>query len=259
MPDAACLTSEEAENLKAYVKNGGNLIASFEAGFYDEQGQFTERLFDLFGLAEAEGTLPVYMGENYIRLNEDYGPWKRGTMLERGAYVLKVKAKPSVTIPMNFLNPLEKVYAPLTGDSIWPAMVLNDYGRGRVAYFPEALGHFFGQTGMVSAESRMVVTVKEFIGEPMVALNAPKTVAMEVFRQKDSQRWLIHLMNMGVDGRPVNEFLPVQNLTLKIKLDHQPKIVAALRENPSLKYSYKGHELYITELKLSEYEVIILE
>jgi hypothetical protein len=259
LPDCACLSAEDADSLKAYVRNGGNLVASFEAGFYDEKGQFTQTMFELFGLEDVEGAFPVYMGENYIQLNEDYQGWKRESLIERGAYVLKVKAASSAKRPMNFMEPLAKVYTPLKGVSPYPALVLNTYGKGRVAYFSEAVGHFYDQTGMISAEKRIAQTVRKFIGESIVTIDAPKTVAVELFRQKNPDRLLIHLVNVSVDGRPVNEFLPVRDINLKVRVDRKPKKVFALRENTALESSCDGTNLKIKGLSLSVYDVIVLE
>lgn len=259
LPDGACLAEESALAVKDFVKNGGSLIASFESGLYDGEGEFTRSLFELLGIDEVEGLFPVVSGENYIQATQDHLKFRKGSLIERGPYVLKVKPAKEVEMPFFFLNPVERVYTPLKGISSYPALLLNKYGEGKVAYFPEAIGYFLDQTGMISAEARVAGTVKSFITNPLLEVEAPKTISIEVYRQKSYSRILIHLVNNTIDGRPVNEFIPVKEIRLRLNLTEKPKKVFGLRENKRIVGSSTSEGFIIRLSVLHLYEIIVLE
>ena len=42
LPNATCLKKEAAERIRDFVKNGGNIISTFETSFYNETGKKLE-------------------------------------------------------------------------------------------------------------------------------------------------------------------------------------------------------------------------
>ncbi len=259
LPDGACLTGEEAEVLKRFVAGGGNLVVSFEAGLYDEKGEFNRQMFDLLGIDGVEGIFPVMMGENYLRAEKNYLGWSKENILERGEYALKIKPRPGVETPFYFMEPIPSLYMPIKGVSDYPAMILNRYGKGRVAYFPEAIGHFFGQKGMISAEERIVRTVRSFQDQTILDVKAPGSVSVELYRQPKKNRWIIHLVNNSVTSRPVKEFLEVRNIELSLHISRRPKNIFALRENNAIASSWTESKILLHNINLLLYEVIVVE
>lgn len=259
LPDAACLDDETAATIRKFVEDGGCLLASFEAGFYNGKGEYTEDLFDLLGIEKVEGAFKVTMGENYSQFQKDCLSFRSGQMIERAAYVMKVKAASDSDVPAILFKPIEGAYIPLKGLSEYPSLIVHNYGKGKVAYYPEAVGQFFGETGMVNTEKRIADMVKEFVGKSVVELDAAKTISMEVFKQADENRMVIHLVNNTIDGRPVNEFIPVHDLKLTLSLDSQPKSIRALRENKDLNVEHANGSCTIRVPMVSEYEVIAVD
>jgi hypothetical protein len=259
LPDGACLTAGEAEALKCFVANGGNLVASFEAGFYDEKGQLTDRMFDLLGIEEVEGVFPVMLGENYLQATEGFLTWKKGNILERGPNALKVKARSGTQTPFFFVEPIPSLYMPIKGISSYPAMIIHRYGKGKIAYFPEAIGHFYGRTGMISAEERILKTIRSFQDQSLLEVKAPGSVSVEMYSQPGKNRWIIHLVNNSTAGRPVKEFLEVRDIQLTLRIPKPPKKVFALRENPDVKHSIAPEGITIKNIRLKMYEILVME
>ncbi len=52
LPNVTCLKKEAAERIRNFVKNGGNILSTFETSFYNETGKKLEKplLNDVFGL-----------------------------------------------------------------------------------------------------------------------------------------------------------------------------------------------------------------
>lgn len=259
LPDAACLDEKSILKIREFVQQGGCLLTSFEAGFYDGQGNYTETLFDLLGIDKVEGCFPVTTGENYIQVMEDYFSFPKGSLVERSPYALKVKARPNTEIPFFFLEPMVGSYVPLKGLSSYPALVINHYGPGKVVYFPEALGSFFGTSRMISAEKRIVQALQKMNEETLLETQAPATVSLEIYRQGKNNRLIVHLINNTVDDRPVKEFLPVKNIMLKLNLPKEPREILVLRENKKLKTSFQSGKLILKISTLSTYEVIVIQ
>ena len=259
LPDAACLDYDAVLAIKEFVNKGGNLVCSFEAGQYDGEGDYSEELFELLGIEKIEGAFPVVRGENYAEMASDYVGFKAGELIERAEYALKVRAAQGAETPIFFMSPLTGSYVPLQGVSSLPALIINNYGRGKVAYFPEAIGHFYSVTGMPNAEERIAGIVKALTKEPMLEVSAPKTVSVEVFRQKDKNRIILHLVNNTVDSRPATERLPVMNISVNVHLDCNPKEVYTLREKNGLEWKMDGSRLQIHIPLLDLYEVICIE
>jgi len=257
--DGACLSESATEAVRKFVENGGNLAASFEAGHYDERGNPTDRLFDLLGIDKVDGAFNVMMGENYVKIDQDHLGFNAGGMIERGNYVLNVQAATDTETPALFMEPLERSYVAIKGVTKYPAIIMKKSGKGRVIYFPEAIGQFVGETGMISAEQRITRAVELLNGKPLLETNLPKSVSVEMYRQEKTGRFMIHLMNNTVDNRPVNEFLPVHDIELTLNIPQNPAKVFGLRENGNLEFSRNETSIKIKIPRLKMYEVVVIE
>ncbi|MDD2486517.1 MAG: beta-galactosidase trimerization domain-containing protein [bacterium] len=259
LPDAACLDYEAVLALKEFVSKGGNLVCSFEAGQYDAEGDYSQELFELLGIEQIEGAFPVVRGENYEKVISDYVGFKAGDLIERAEYALKVKAVQGAETPMLFMNAIKGFYVPLQGVSSCPALIISSYGQGKVAYFPEALGHFYGVTGMPNAEDRIAGTVKSLISNPMLEIRAPGTISLEAYRQSRQDRIVLHLVNNTVDGRPARHRLPVTDISISVNLDRNPQEVYTLRENKGIEWRMDGSRLEIHIPVIDLYEIVSIE
>jgi hypothetical protein len=189
------------------------------------------------------------------------GHWgfKTGTLLERGSHALKVKAREGVQTPERFREAMERPYEALKGLSPYPAALVSTTGKGKVIYFPEAMGEFYGRLRMPTAEARITGAIEELLGTPALEISAPKTVSVDVYRKKGARTLTLHLVNNTTDGQPATELLPVSGIIIRLRLEHPPATVKGLRENKRLKTSYAGGVLEIRVPQLQMYEVIVIE
>ncbi len=258
-PDAYCFDESSAEELKKYIHTGGNAIFSFEAGLYNEIGEPTEELFDLLGIAKIDGAFTPMLGENYIKITTPFAELHNNTLIERSDYALKILPQRNVKTYSYFMEPLDKVYTPLKDISKYPAIIINNFGRGKVIYFAEAIGQFFKKTGIISAEQRIIGAIKYLVTSPIISTTAPKTVSIELYKQKD--RFILHLVNNTFDHRPVNEFIPLTNISITLSLPLQNPIaeIRPLRENSFLRTEIDDNRITLTIPQLKLYELIVIE
>ena len=259
LADAVCLTPEAASAIREFVHRGGNLLASYEAGLYDDRGEASTAQFEMLGIREVAGAFPLYRGENYVQAVSDYWEIAKGRLLERAGQALKVRAADGVDSPSRFLEPLDRPYVPLKGVSEFPALLTHRYGQGKVVYFPEAMGVFVGENRMPSAEMRIGKAIDFLLAEPIIKVDAPRTGAVDAYRLKGTNRIAVHLVNNTIDGHPVGEFLPVFDVAFKIRTGAAPKETLALRENGKVEVKHRDGWTEVRLPKLSLYEVVVID
>nr|HDO81174.1 hypothetical protein [Candidatus Bathyarchaeota archaeon] len=264
LPNSACLSATQISAIKEFVGNGGKLLATFETSLYDERGRRTEnRLNEVLGIKEIVGTFPAVLGENYMRVMEDYPPFRKGRLLPRGPYCMKIKPARDVYTPIMFLEHIPRVYMPLTEESIYPALMLNEYKTGAAAYFPQLIGLFYARYKMEEMRYLICSTVNVLKPSLPVEVLAPPTVQVEVYSQGSNRdRLIIHLVNnCGDMKRPISHITPVRNITIKIRSDIiEPRKVYALRENlDAIKFKKVNDEVEIDIPRLEFYEVLVAE
>ncbi|MCL1857203.1 MAG: beta-galactosidase trimerization domain-containing protein, partial [Kiritimatiellaeota bacterium] len=73
LPTVACLGAKNAAAIKAFVKDGGNLITTLDTGFYNEDGTPlpSPRLLDLQGVKKIDGIINAPPGCCYQRMTAD--------------------------------------------------------------------------------------------------------------------------------------------------------------------------------------------
>ena len=92
-----------------------------------------------------------------------------------------------------------------------------------------------------------------------MTVDAPRTVSVDVYRLKGTNRIAVHLVNNTIDSHPVGEFLPVFDVAFKIRTGAAPKERGALRENDKIEGNYRDGWTEVRLPKLSIYEVVIIE
>ena len=260
LPDFACLSDGQWKAIEGFVKNGGSLIASFDAGLYDERGEprFVEERLNLFGIERIEGAFPAIRGENYIIAKENIFGFNKGNLIERSPYALKVKIKEGVHIPFLFMNPLERVYTPLRGESSYPAVIINNYGRGRIVYFAFPIGTFYG-SDRIGTQECLIRSSIDYLRSPEIVISAPPTVEAEFYRQKNTGRLILFLVNNTGDmQRPLSYINPVSNIDISIK-NRSIKSVYSVASNREIAFERKEDTITLTLPSLKEFDIIKLE
>jgi len=260
LPDFACLSDKQWEEIESFVREGGSLVASFESGLYDERGnpRFTEQRLGLLGIKEIEGAFPPARGENYIIAQEDLWGFKKNNLIERPPYALQLREIENTATPFLFMNPLERVYMPLQGVSDYPAVIINNFGRGRVVYFTFPIGTFYGSERIPTHE-QLIKYVIGYLGTPRIEVCAPPSVEVEAYRQESTGRIIIQLINNTGDmQRPLTCINPVSNIEISMEND-SIKSGYLISDKAPLCISRQGEKLTFNIEVLRDFEVVVLE
>jgi hypothetical protein len=233
LPNVESLSTRQCEELAAFVRRGGGLVATSETSLRDERGD--ERadfgLAGLFGVSFA-GRRPGPVRNAYLRLEHETAkghPLLAGLedapRIIHGAWLVDVKptaplANPPVTlIPAYPDLPMEKVYVRQPKTDV-PQLYLREVGSGRVAYFPWDVDRTFWEV-LAPDHFKLMRNAVAWVTreEPPVAVTGPGVLDVTVWRQKDSLTvHLVNLTNPMMMKGPVRELLPVGEQRVRLRM-----------------------------------------
>jgi hypothetical protein len=261
LPNSACLSDPQVRAIETFVKSGGRLVASFESGLFDELGNLREvpALDKILGVRERREMLPAMLGENYMRVVRGLLSLPAGLLLPRGPFCLKVEPAANADAPVLFLEPIRSLYMPLPNESPYPALILNHYGKGEIAYFPQLIGSFYATHRIEDTEGLIASTIREMDDSIPLRVNAPPTVLVDLKTQGSGNRHVIHMVNCSGDmQRPVTRILPVGGIEVELK-GEGIRMARTLTDNHELGLIRKGEWVKMTLPRLDFYEVIVTE
>ncbi len=235
LPNIAALSDEQCDQLRAYVRGGGSIVATFETSLYDEWGEQRKNfgLADLFG-ARFTGRVTRRMQNSYLTVRKDPATGKPHPIL-RGLEdaeriingVQRVDVTPTAPMPNPPLTlvpsypdlPMEEVYPrQLTTDI--PEVYLRESGGGRVVYFPWDIDRTFWEVLSADHGKLLANAVDWAADEPRpVVVTGPGMVDVAVWRQKDSMTvHLVNLTNPMMMKPPYREVIPLAGQSLSVRL-----------------------------------------
>ena len=270
LPNLGYISDELAQILTIYVKNGGGLIATFETSLYNEKWEKLNN-FKLSKIFDVD-----YLGINRGPLPYSYQLIRENTSLTKGLEDTKIIAlnglicivKPSdnlaevplTLIPEIYPQPPEYGWIETIETSI-PTVILNKVGNGRVVYFPTQIDRLYYSDhhpdyGILLKNAVKWVS-KDF---SKIEVNAPVSLYVTPFIQKDRERILIHLINTASGpSRPIFNISEVKDVSIIIKEVKEPKSVYLLRGNQSIGYNFSSDRLNLKIPVIREYDVLVLE
>jgi hypothetical protein len=239
LPNIAALSSQQCQQLKDFVANGGNLIATHETSLYDEWGR-ARKDFGLAGLfgASYAGKLDARVQNSYLNIEKTagfYHPLVRG--LENATRIIngtswvhcKPHAKPGA-VPLTLVPsypdlPMEQVY-PRMAHTDTPGVYLQESQRGRVVYFPFDLDRTFWEvlSGDHAQLLRNAVEWAHRVEQPLT-VKGRGVLDVSLWLQKDSMTaHLVNLTNPMMMKGPVREIIPAPTQTVRIRLPKGKRI-----------------------------------
>jgi Hypothetical glycosyl hydrolase 6/Beta-galactosidase trimerisation domain len=277
---------QEAEAIRAFVSNGGKLIATYETGMLDEKGQRLEQsvLADLFGVS--------YHGVSDFAISyiSDYDAISQG--IPPMPIVVRSPANPQTglfdNLPAVLVRPEEGArLAGLTHgpdyardqdkvchvspypavDTGYAAVVHNRYGRGECVYFAHSLFTTYWRDAYTPQRKLILNALDLMKPNAFMRVDAPATV--EAIATQRPGQIICHLLNyhgdkLGSECRfsaatPVamEEVIPIHNIQLRLRCAAQ-RVFLPLREQ-ELEFSSEGEHTVIALPRLDLHEIIVIE
>lgn len=276
LSNAACMSHEEMDAIRRFVKEGGGLIASYMTSLYDEQGQRRSDfgLKDIFGCSFT-GVVKDTEYDSYQKVRSDHPILKNmdientEMIINEGKTLLCNKINEAYEgvctyVPPIYNQPPEFAWIPneLTD---YPTINAGTYGKGRVVYFANQTDktcYTNGHEDLINTYFNAVDWVKR---EPFeLTTDAPDSVHIQMTCSKDDpSKRIISLVNTTAGSyRPIRSLQPIKDF--KVRLDR-----AVLKDYKILKQegqmyidqAYDNNkssiEIHISTLK--EFSAIYLE
>jgi hypothetical protein len=278
LPNIAALSTKQCEQIRAFVEQGGSVVATYETSLYDEWG-VPRKDFGLAGLfgASFAGKREGPMLNSYLELEKDprtgaYHPLLKG--FEDAVRIVnginRVAVKPigeSLPAPLQLIPsypdlPMEAVY-PRAVANPEAAVYLREVGRGRVVYFPEDIDATFWD----SLELDHAKLLKNAI---VWATNEAAPVTVEGQGVLDVTAWsqkssvtvhLVNLTNPMLMKGPVREIFPVAKQTVRIRVPAGKRVVGAklLVAGKAVPHRAEGEMVVVEVASIGVHEVVALD
>jgi hypothetical protein len=219
---ASGVSDHDAELLAEWVARGGGLLATYDTGLYDERGQLRNdggALKKVLGV-EMQGAPLGSQPDCYYRVKEHHpalGDYAPGAMIEGDNRLVPV-------VPLEGAKVLAECWGLGTEEVRGPAIVANNYGKGRSIYISGSLeaNYLYDR---VASTSRLLQAIVQYLGagapQPF-RMKAPNGVYGVLRRAPNGDLALWVLANVGfksaASGRMRQEYLPVTDIEVAIRV-----------------------------------------
>jgi len=255
LANEACLSDEQVAAIRRFVHDGGGLVATHETSRYDEKGNPRPDfgLADVFGVHYESMLPPAERPVDFVLPH----PVTRG--LNQGGRLAHDDVHAVVRLSTGRAVARLAAEDPQAGSVA--AVVVNEYGAGRVVYLPgrldavqcdrptAAIERLFGNAVRWVAAGRVPVEIK-----------APAPVAVTLFDQPD--RRLVHLVNLNGDTTyQSDEIKPVGHVLVDLRVPPGRRVtrLRQLWNKAELPFRQDADTVQFDLRELGEYEVVSAE
>jgi hypothetical protein len=232
LPNVRCMSDPEIELLQDYVREGGNVLATYATSLYDAAGK--ER---------PDYGLQALFGVNYAGRKEN-------TRKDNFQYILRkqhpVVAPDSANTELLFNAGYTALCKPAAGaevictwvptipnqppDKSWvekfptefPTLVENKYGKGRALYFANQPDVMSYELGHPDPRNLLLRSIRHLAANAIpLESNAPASVHIGLTRSlQQPGEYILSLVNItSGPTRPIRQLVPVQDITVSLRLD----------------------------------------
>ena len=275
LPNIAALSDRQCEQLRAFVENGGSVVATYETSLFDENGNRRPDfgLAGLFGVSWRK-TLPGPIPNSYLVVEEQgrshaiMKGFADAQLLIHGTYQVDVEAKASfgapllTAIPQYPSLPMEKNYWPIKHTNV-PGIYFRQAGKGRVVYFPWDIDRIYWEV-MVDDHGRLLRNAIDWAlnEERPATVTGPGVLDVTVWKQKDSMT--VHMVNLTnpMMMRPsFREMIPVgpQQVRLQLPPGKRAAKVQFLVGTAAPQVRESGGSILVTVPSVTSHEVIAVD
>jgi hypothetical protein len=276
LPNIAALSNQQCDQLRAFVKRGGSIVATYETSLYDEWGvkRTDFGLGDLFGCSFT-GKVEGPMHNSYLRLEHEAAPGhpmlkglEDAPRIINGVWRLEVEprekfARTALTLIPSYPDlPMEKVY-PRVVKTDKSQLFLRESGAGRVIYFPWDIDRTFWEV-LSPDHLRLLRNAVEWATneEPAVTVTGPGVLDVTVWRQKDSMTvHLVNLTNPMMMKGPLRELISIGPQTVRVRLPEgrQPRKVRLLAAGETPLTQRSRQYLTVKVASILDHEVVAID
>jgi hypothetical protein len=271
LPNIALLSDEQCQQLRAYARQGGSLLATFETSMYTEQNERRTDfgLADVFGIHAAGAVIGRVGNSNpfYARIEKQH-PVLEGisdtSILPGSEYRVPLTpvADPVLTVVPGYPAYPPELSYPRQPHTDEPAVVLRQNGNGRLAFFPGDIERTMWLAGNTDL-SRLLQNAIRWVGGNSAPVSIEGRGLIEVFAWETQPGFAVHVLNYTNPNAHrgwVREFYPIgeQKVSMKLPPGRGIKRVELLRAGKDIPFRVRGGSVEFTIPSVEDYEVAAL-
>ena len=272
LPNIAALSIAQCNQIRAFVEQGGSIVATYETSLYDEWGV---RRSD-FGLAQLFGTSFTGAEEgpllnSYLSLTGSHPlltGFEDATRIINGTRCVTVTPlNPDAHAPLELVPsypdlPMEEVFTrPVKTRQ--PGVLVREFGRGRVVYFPADIDRTFWEVLDVDLAKLLRNAVLWATNEPApVTVEGRGILDISVWRQTHSMTvHLVNLTNPMMMKGPLREVIPLSQQRVSIRIPQGSRVarVRLLVAGAAAPHHNEGAVIHLTVPSIGVHEVVALD
>jgi hypothetical protein len=257
LPNAAHLSEAFSAAVREYVRQGGRLLATAESSLGDGRGG---RRAD-FALGDVLGIASQGAREGHFAIERPNESEPASGVLQRIAAAGQVVFRSLAVDPAGSVCAM-KDPLPLDVPGT-PVVVTNTWGRGQSTYIAFDVGRFYEMHGDLHIGTLMAELVDGLLPARQIAVQAPRTVEVTVWRQEASQRLILHLANRTVpwslptDAREISQIVPVHDLEISLPAPFARLSISARHAKVSQRQ--QAGRLILRVKRLDAYAAVLIE
>lgn len=230
VPNGACLSDAVMSGLRTFVKSGGGLVATHETSLYDDYGAIRKdlALSDVLGAHYADSEVtPEFGGDrvwlyNHVITDDpkiSYSKMDGKTVWGGLPGTVDWLGRSLGVNPDGNAKVIGKRSSVGSRDPKWPFLILNQYGKGRVCFYPEEAGSSYYHTSYTYLRRLLRNgTIWAAKGNPSVSVEGPLCLASTYWEQNEGNRVIVQLLNdLGSTGMRARDSVTGYALTREIR------------------------------------------
>ncbi len=271
LPNIALLSDAQCAQIRAYVQQGGSLMATFETSMYTDHNERRADfgLADVFGIHTAGKVIGRRGNSNpfYARIEHQHPileSFANTNWLPGAEYRQPVAAadNPILTVVPGFVAyPPELSWAP-TPRTAEPAIILQEHGKNRTAYFPGNIEHSLWIAGNTDLSRLLQNTIRWIAGDTASCTVEGKGL-IEAFAWETEPGFAVHVLNYTNPNTHrgwLRDLYPIgeQRVRLQLPAGRTVKKVELLRAEKEIQFQVNDGAAEFTIPSIEDYEVAAL-
>jgi len=281
LPNAGCLTEDQIDEIREYVRSGGGLVATYKTSLYNEFGEQRSNfsLADVFGANYSES---LNYSDSYIKLTGKHDvtsgvPDVVPLLVTEPQLKVEVASQRDVlakiVLPLTEHVPRARWFShgspPPDMETDYPAILAGKFGKGRVVYFASSLETVYLKRGYPYAQKLLANATRWAGGEPQITACAPVSIEVTAYRQPNKNRIIVHLTNFqtelsrSITGAPsvIREIMPAYDIIVSVKVPEGAKIseVYLAPERERLEFEFDHGRLRIKVPKVDIHKMVVIQ
>lgn len=262
LPDVIELSAEFVDKLRAYLAQGGAILASYASSLDSERRNFVlpGMAAHYVGEAAFSPDFIVPRGAIGAGLPEiEHVMYQRALTVEAGDDVTVLARATLPYFNRDWRHYCSHRHTPSAGVERYPAIL----HQGRVIYFAHPIFSQYHDNGPRWCKTLVCNALDLLLPGRLVRHNGPSTLIVTVNAQHSQARWVVHLLHyiptrtsQSIDL--IDDVIPLHDVTLTLSVPHAVRHVSCEPQSRALAFRQEGDSVHLTVPRIDGHQMVVL-